>query len=156
MLVQQHLVQRNRSVIHWPDVRPHLPQRICTVLVVCDAANQLTAPECSEEIAALVLRAVVRSQRRLDVIRYCAVPTGRGPGRGAHRHAAQGPLLYEFIVTITPERQGLPAMKSGVNQNSRLSISRVLPSRAAPSATSVPAASSAVAGSRSARRRTVR
>lgn len=101
MLVRQHLVRRNRSVIHWPDVRPHLPQRICTVLVVCDAANQLTAPECSEEIAALVPRAAVRPQR-LDVIRYCAAPPGRGPGRGprrgAHRHAARYPLLYELKV----------------------------------------------------------
>lgn len=66
-------MRRNRFVTRWPNVRPHLPQRICTVLVVCDAANQLTAPECSEEIAALVPRAVVRPQRP-DLIRYCAVP----------------------------------------------------------------------------------
>lgn len=49
-----HLVRQNRAVIHRPDARLHLPQMACPVLVVCGAADQLTPPECSAEIAALV------------------------------------------------------------------------------------------------------
>ena len=49
-----HLVRQNRAVMHRPDARLHLPQVTCPVLVVCGAADQLTPPECSAEIAALV------------------------------------------------------------------------------------------------------
>ncbi|MFN7153656.1 MAG: alpha/beta fold hydrolase [Acidovorax sp.] len=49
-----HLVRQNRAVIHRPDARLHLPHITCPVLVVCGAADQLTPPECSAEIAALV------------------------------------------------------------------------------------------------------
>ena len=49
-----HLVRQNRAVIHRPDARAHLPRVACPVLVVCGAADQLTPPECSAEIAALV------------------------------------------------------------------------------------------------------
>ncbi len=50
----EHLVRQNRAVIHRPDARLHLPGLTCPVLVVCGAADQLTPPECSAEIAALV------------------------------------------------------------------------------------------------------
>ena len=50
----EHLVRQNRAVIHRPDARQHLPSVACPVLVVCGAADQLTPPECSAEIAALV------------------------------------------------------------------------------------------------------
>src|SRR3989338_2683943 len=49
-----HLVRQNRAVIHRPDARQHLPRVACPVLVVCGEADQLTPPECSAEIAALV------------------------------------------------------------------------------------------------------
>ena len=49
-----HLVRQNRAVIHRPDACQHLPHVACPVLVVCGAADQLTPPECSAEIAALV------------------------------------------------------------------------------------------------------
>ncbi|MBU0747072.1 MAG: alpha/beta hydrolase [Gammaproteobacteria bacterium] len=49
-----HLVRQNRAVIHRPDARLQLPHLTCPVLVVCGAADQLTPPECSAEIAALV------------------------------------------------------------------------------------------------------
>ena len=49
-----HLVRQNRAVIQRPDARVHLPQVACPVLVVCGAADQLTPPECSAEIVALV------------------------------------------------------------------------------------------------------
>lgn len=49
-----HLVRQNRAVIHRPDARLYLPHLTCPVLVVCGQADQLTPPECSAEIAALV------------------------------------------------------------------------------------------------------
>lgn len=49
-----HLVRQNRAVIHRPDARVHLPQVTCPVLVVFGAADQLTPPECSAEISALI------------------------------------------------------------------------------------------------------
>ena len=48
------LVRQNRAVIHRPDARLHLPRVACPTLVLCGVADQLTPPECSEEIAALV------------------------------------------------------------------------------------------------------
>jgi pimeloyl-ACP methyl ester carboxylesterase len=48
------LTRQNRAVIQRPDARVHLPQCACAVLVVCGEADQLTPPECSREIAALV------------------------------------------------------------------------------------------------------
>lgn len=48
------LVRQNRAVIHRPDARPHLPRVACPTVVVCGDADQLTPPECSAEIAALV------------------------------------------------------------------------------------------------------
>ncbi|MBV7427962.1 MULTISPECIES: alpha/beta fold hydrolase [unclassified Acidovorax] len=50
----QQLVRQNRAVIHRPDARLHLPRVACPTLVACGAADQLTPPECSEEIAALI------------------------------------------------------------------------------------------------------
>ena len=48
------LIAQNRAIIGRPDARLHLPQLRCPVLVVCGDADQLTPPECSREIAALV------------------------------------------------------------------------------------------------------
>lgn len=50
----EQLVRQNRAVIHRPDARLHLPRVACPTLVVCGAADQLTPPECSAEIAALI------------------------------------------------------------------------------------------------------
>ncbi len=51
------LIRQNRAIIARPDARRHLPQLKCPVLVMCGDADQLTPPECSEEIAALVPQA---------------------------------------------------------------------------------------------------
>lgn len=48
------LVRQNRAIITRPDARLHLPQLRCPLLVLCGDADQLTPPECSEEIATLV------------------------------------------------------------------------------------------------------
>jgi pimeloyl-ACP methyl ester carboxylesterase len=48
------LIRQNRAVIGRPDARAHLPRLRCPTLVMCGDADQLTPPECSEEIAALV------------------------------------------------------------------------------------------------------
>ncbi|MEN9538377.1 MAG: hypothetical protein RLZZ126_612 [Pseudomonadota bacterium] len=48
------LVAQNRAIMARPDARLHLPQRRCPTLVLCGESDQLTPPECSREIAALV------------------------------------------------------------------------------------------------------
>ena len=48
------LIAQNRAVIARPDARVHLPMLKCPVLVMCGDSDQLTPPECSREIAALV------------------------------------------------------------------------------------------------------
>ncbi|MET0311041.1 MAG: alpha/beta fold hydrolase [Burkholderiaceae bacterium] len=48
------LVRQNRAIMARPDARLHLPHVACPVLVICGEADQLTPPECSGEIAALV------------------------------------------------------------------------------------------------------
>jgi pimeloyl-ACP methyl ester carboxylesterase len=48
------LVRQNRAVIARPDARAHLPSLRCATLVMCGDADQLTPPELSREIAALV------------------------------------------------------------------------------------------------------
>jgi pimeloyl-ACP methyl ester carboxylesterase len=50
----QQLIAQNRAVITRPDARAHLPGLRCPTLVMCGDADQLTPPECSQEIAALV------------------------------------------------------------------------------------------------------
>lgn len=61
----EQLIRQNRAVIARPDARIHLPQLRCPVLVLCGDADQLTPPECSEEIAALV------PQAQLQIIERC-------------------------------------------------------------------------------------
>ena len=53
----QQLVRQNQAVIHRPDARLHLHRVACPTLVVCGDADQLTPPECSQEIAALIAHA---------------------------------------------------------------------------------------------------
>ncbi len=48
------LVRQNRAIMARPDARAHLASVGCPVLVVCGDSDQLTPPECSREIAALV------------------------------------------------------------------------------------------------------
>lgn len=48
------LIRQNRAVIHRPDARLHLPRVACRTLVLCGEADQLTPPDCAQEIAALV------------------------------------------------------------------------------------------------------
>lgn len=50
----QQLIRQNRAIIHRPDARAHLAWLRCPVLVMCGDSDQLTPPECSREIAALV------------------------------------------------------------------------------------------------------
>ena len=48
------LIRQNRAIMARPDARLHLPQLRCPTLVMCGDADQLTPPDCSHEIAALV------------------------------------------------------------------------------------------------------
>ena len=48
------LVRQNRAVITRPDARLHLGATRCPVLILCGDSDQLTPPECSREIVALV------------------------------------------------------------------------------------------------------
>jgi pimeloyl-ACP methyl ester carboxylesterase len=48
------LIRQNRAIITRPDARAHLAKLSCPVLVMCGDSDQLTPPECSQEIAALV------------------------------------------------------------------------------------------------------
>lgn len=50
----EQLVRQNRALIERPDARPHLPRLRCPTLVLCGDSDQLTPPEASREIAALV------------------------------------------------------------------------------------------------------
>jgi pimeloyl-ACP methyl ester carboxylesterase len=50
----EQLIRQNRAIMARPDARLHLPQVRCPTLVVCGDADQLTPPECSREIAALI------------------------------------------------------------------------------------------------------
>lgn len=50
----EQLVRQNRAIIGRPDARVHLPALRCPLLVMCGDSDQLTPPECSREIAALV------------------------------------------------------------------------------------------------------
>lgn len=53
------LVRQNRAIITRPDARAHLSASAagCSVLVMCGDSDQLTPPECSREIAALLPQA---------------------------------------------------------------------------------------------------
>ena len=51
------LARQNRVISARPDARQHLPQCACPVLVLCGDSDQLTPPECSQEIADLIAHA---------------------------------------------------------------------------------------------------
>lgn len=50
----EQLIAQNRAIMSRPDARLHLPSLRCPTLVMCGDADQLTPPELSREIAALV------------------------------------------------------------------------------------------------------
>ena len=54
------LARQNRAITQRPDARLHLPQCACPVLVLCGDDDQLTPPECSQEIADLIPHAELR------------------------------------------------------------------------------------------------
>ena len=51
------LINQNRAIMSRPDARTFLPGLRCPLLVLCGDSDQLTPPECSREIAALVPQA---------------------------------------------------------------------------------------------------
>lgn len=53
----EQLIRQNRAIMDRPDARTHLPGLRCPVLVMCGDSDQLTPPECSREIAAMVPQA---------------------------------------------------------------------------------------------------
>ena len=59
------LIRQNRAIMARPDARAHLPHVRCPVLVMCGDSDQLTPPECSHEIAALI------PQARLVMVPRC-------------------------------------------------------------------------------------
>lgn len=48
------LIRQNRAIMARPDARLHLPNVTCPTVVMCGDGDQLTPPECSREIAALI------------------------------------------------------------------------------------------------------
>ncbi len=50
----EQLIRQNRAIMSRPDARLHLPMVSCPTLVMCGDSDQLTPPECSREIAALI------------------------------------------------------------------------------------------------------
>ena len=48
------LIRQNRAIMSRPDALAHLASVRCPVLVLCGDSDQLTPPECSREIAALL------------------------------------------------------------------------------------------------------
>jgi pimeloyl-ACP methyl ester carboxylesterase len=48
------LIRQNRALMERPDARLHLGAVSCPTLVMCGDSDQLTPPECSREIAALI------------------------------------------------------------------------------------------------------
>ena len=57
------LIRQNRAIMARPDARPHLGSVRCPVLVMCGDSDQLTPPECSREIAALLATEAVMVPR---------------------------------------------------------------------------------------------
>ena len=55
----EQLIAQNRAVMARTDSRPHLPHIHCPVLVACGEADQLTTPEQSREMAALMPHATL-------------------------------------------------------------------------------------------------
>jgi pimeloyl-ACP methyl ester carboxylesterase len=47
-------LRQQRAIISRPDFRPELPMIKCPTLVLCGRQDQLTPPECSEEMAAAI------------------------------------------------------------------------------------------------------
>lgn len=47
-------LRQQRAIISRPDFRPQLPKIKCLTLVLCGRQDQLTPPECSEEMAAAI------------------------------------------------------------------------------------------------------
>jgi len=47
-------LRQQRAIISRPDCRPQLPKIKCPTLVLCGRQDQLTPPECSEEMAAAI------------------------------------------------------------------------------------------------------
>lgn len=84
----QQLVRQNRAVIARPDARVHLGQLRCPVLVMCGEADQLTPPERSREIAALV------PQAQLHVLPGC------GHMLTMERPQAVNALLLEWLARL--------------------------------------------------------
>lgn len=54
------LARQNRAITHRPDARLHLPQCACPTLILCGDSDQLTPPDCSQEIADLIPHAELR------------------------------------------------------------------------------------------------
>ena len=48
------LARQNRAITNRPDARLHLSQCACPALVMCGDSDQLTPPECAQEIADLI------------------------------------------------------------------------------------------------------
>ena len=86
----EQLIRQNRAVIARPDARVHLPQLRCPVLVMCGEADQLTPPERSREIAALVPHA------RLVMVPRC------GHMLTMERPEVVNAVLAEWLATVIP------------------------------------------------------
>lgn len=86
------LIRQNRAVIARPDARIHLPEVRCPTLVMCGDSDQLTPPECSSEIAALVPDA------QLTVVPRC------GHMLTMEQPAAVNAVLAAWLEKLSPPR----------------------------------------------------
>ena len=84
------LIAQNRAVIARPDARLHLPKLKCPVLVMCGEADQLTPPECSQEIARLCPRS------RLVMVPRC------GHMLTMEQPDAVNAVLQEWLDSVIP------------------------------------------------------
>ncbi|MEJ5989828.1 alpha/beta fold hydrolase [Ramlibacter sp. PS3R-8] len=90
------LIRQNRAVIARPDARVHLPQVRHPVLVMCGDTDQLTPPERSQEIAALI------PQARLVMVPRC------GHMLTMERPDVVNAVLVEWLSTVIPAVQDSP------------------------------------------------
>lgn len=84
------LIRQNRALMARPDARTHLPALRCPLLMVCGDSDQLTPPDCAQEIATLV------PQARLEMLAQC------GHMSTMERPAQVTALLRDWLTSLPP------------------------------------------------------
>lgn len=95
------LIRQNRAVMARPDAREHLRDLRCPVLVMCGDTDQLTPPERSREIAALVPHA------QLLIVPRC------GHMLTMEQPAVVNAKLLEWLSTVVRAQAGVQDREAG-------------------------------------------